>query len=176
MIFFKRSLVFNTILLAFSDLSFTIDIFFRNLLFQNFLLGVSKLLRFRAVFTLLIISFFFLVSNILKFITFFNKNLSTFFLSFLLFHRGVKLSCKKFLQISKLLDESTHFLRLMLIHPKFSLVDWLTKQPNQLSNVLFHVQSTLSGFRKAQFRIQWCHVNSIFNAHIYKLLFKISLS
>jgi len=121
--FTKPLLVFNSILLAFTDLSFTIDTFFSNFLFQNFLLSVSKFLRFRTVFTLFVISFFFLIPNILKFITFFNKNFSTFFLSSLLFHRGVKLSCKQLLEISKLLDESTHVLRLMFINSKLSLID-----------------------------------------------------
>jgi len=144
--FFECLLVFDSVLFAFTDLSFTINIFISNLLFENFLLSISKFLRFRTVFTLFVICFLLLISYILKFITLFNKNFSAFFLSFLLFHWSIKFSGKKFLKITELLYESTHFLWLMFINPEFSLILRLTKQSHQLSNVLFHTQSTLSGF------------------------------
>ena len=149
MFFFKCFLVFDTILFAFTDLSFSIDIFFRNLLFKNFLLSVSEFLRFWTVFTLFVICFFFLVSDILKLITFLNKYFSAFLLSFLLLHGSIQLSCEKFLKFSKLLDESTHLLRFMFISSEFKLILRLTKESYQFSNVLFHVQSTLSGFWSA---------------------------
>ena len=176
MFFFKCFLVFDTILFAFTDLSFSIDIFFRNLLFKNFLLSVSEFLRFWTVFTLFVICFFFLVSDILKLITFLNKYFSAFLLSFLLLHGSIQLSCKKFLKFSKLLDESTHLLRFMFISSEFKLILRLTKESYQFSNVLSHVQSTLSGFWSAQVAFKRGHVDSIVDADCLKLLFEVGLS